>query len=354
MPDALQSFIPNIKTEPEALHAAFDVVFSERSQVDELYRLWRDFFADNQGNYARISGYPHHWELFVRLTWDIFLRLPENEVFAHLKWQVPTAFRLNLPVEDQVFFFLYRRYVGEKEIEVAYRSMRQEILESPVPINPGKSGSLPLRDLIKQRSAVVRKDVGLDDSATLARIEQELFANAPLHAVTEEVDKVAITRSFLSFVDFLRKNEAITNILVDVMYKRQEAALNFSDEALQNSPPLKTPEKKSEGNSMPEVSGESKNRSSRREEKEVQSPVLPIPPTPKMPEITEHISYVHIQELIDERFSKDEKGEYEDVDAVLAMLSTLAMEYGDEKIGELYYFDEGAERFQWNADLIKE
>jgi hypothetical protein len=35
----------------------------------------------------------------------LFLTLPEEEMLVHVRWQLPTAFRLGLPVEDQLFFY---------------------------------------------------------------------------------------------------------------------------------------------------------------------------------------------------------------------------------------------------------
>lgn len=59
-------------------------------------------------------------------------------------------------------------------------------------------------------------------------------------------------------------------------------------------------------------------------------------------------TYAEIRAKVDGAFSKDKKGEYKDLDAVLMALAKASEKYNDPKIAELYVFDENTGSFVWN------
>lgn len=326
----LTPFRPGTNIDPYTLEVEFGRAMSDSSiALREVYELWRDFFADNQGTYARITGYPLHWELFVRATWQLFLSLPEEEVFIHFRWQIPTAFRLGLSVEENVFFFLYRRYLTEREREAAYRSMRQMLIESEVPINPAQRGSISIRELTDKRKKNYRQDIGIDDSSTLARIESELFPETGASFSPSEEEKIATTRALLAFIDFIRTTDAINSIINEYIVERSRIdVLSVSD--------FPSTEESSEG--LPSIAPR------------------PMPSVKVIPEEEEErdsrMTYAEIRALIDHRFGKDESGSYRNVEGVLATLESFAEKYSDERISELLYFDENQGMFVWNEELL--
>jgi hypothetical protein len=56
-----------------------------------------------------------------------------------------------------------------------------------------------------------------------------------------------------------------------------------------------------------------------------------------------------IKSEIESQFKKDDKGNFEDIETVLAMLSTLSEKYNDPKIADMMYFDEKENKFKWNT-----
>ncbi len=336
----LTPFEPGTTISPYTLELEFERALSDSSiALREVYELWRDFFSDNQGTYVRIAGYPLHWELFVKATWKLFLSLPEEEVFVHVRWQLPTAFRLGVHVEDQLFFYLYRRYPQEREIEAAYRSIRQTVLQSNVPLNPAAKGSISIRDVAEQKKGAYKKDVAIDDSATLARIEYELFPTTSERSKnTEEAEKIATTRAFLGFINFFRDTDVILPVLTEYVIRLME--------------PATAPEP---------VAGKKATKKTDQSIRLKDTAVIPqmppviIPPDEENADEQERDSRMNhreIQALIDHRFGKDEIGAYRNIEGVLATLESFAQKYNDETITELLYFDEDRGVFAWNEELL--
>ena len=60
------------------------------------------------------------------------------------------------------------------------------------------------------------------------------------------------------------------------------------------------------------------------------------------------INYQEIKQEIENKFSKDKDGDYEDIPGVLELLERIAKEQNDDKITELFFWDEDSEKFKWN------
>jgi len=60
-------------------------------------------------------------------------------------------------------------------------------------------------------------------------------------------------------------------------------------------------------------------------------------------------SYSEIKDKINQFFPKDQNGEIIDTEGVFEVLEKTAAKYGDEKIKELYYFDEASGKFKWGV-----
>ncbi|MFH1947188.1 MAG: hypothetical protein ABIJ23_03475 [Candidatus Magasanikbacteria bacterium] len=59
------------------------------------------------------------------------------------------------------------------------------------------------------------------------------------------------------------------------------------------------------------------------------------------------IKYKKIKKDIEARFPKDENDEYDDIPGILEELERLAIEQGDDKISELFFWDENLNKFSW-------
>jgi len=60
-------------------------------------------------------------------------------------------------------------------------------------------------------------------------------------------------------------------------------------------------------------------------------------------------SYAEIKAKILQFFPKDEQGEIIDTEGVFEVLEKTAAKYGDDKIKEMYYYNEETEKFEWSV-----
>lgn len=60
-------------------------------------------------------------------------------------------------------------------------------------------------------------------------------------------------------------------------------------------------------------------------------------------------SYPEIKSKILQFFPKDENGEIVDNEGVFEVLEKTAMKYNDEKIKEIYYYNEETGKFEWSV-----
>jgi hypothetical protein len=81
-----------------------------------------------------------------------------------------------------------------------------------------------------------------------------------------------------------------------------------------------------------------------------QKPPEPKKEEEKKPEVKQKpkLSYGDIRKQIETRFPKDPNGEFVNVMDVLAELAKMAGENGDDKIKDLYYFNEQTSQFEWH------
>ena len=65
--------------------------------------------------------------------------------------------------------------------------------------------------------------------------------------------------------------------------------------------------------------------------------------------ITTTPTHAEIKSKILQFFPKDESGEIIDTEGVFEVLEKTANKYNDEKIKELYYYDEATGKFEWSV-----
>lgn len=65
------------------------------------------------------------------------------------------------------------------------------------------------------------------------------------------------------------------------------------------------------------------------------------------------VDYGAIKKEIETQFPKNKDGEYEDIDGIMTALNKKSEELGNEKITELFLWDENKEKFIWNDELLK-
>jgi hypothetical protein len=57
---------------------------------------------------------------------------------------------------------------------------------------------------------------------------------------------------------------------------------------------------------------------------------------------------------VEDEVQKDDKGQFVNLEEVFGKLDRLAEENNDDRIRDLFYYNEKTGKFEWNEDLLKE
>ncbi len=303
--------------EIDSRNDVFGLVSLSTSDLKKVYTALYSFFEEPSLNISRVKTYYHsYWQWYVRSVWQLFLSLPEDRVLSHLAIQIPTAFRLNISVENTILSYIYRRCVEEKDMIRFFRQMQTAVTGSSFPLNPIYEKSNTIASVIDKYQKISRKGDTLEISEMYATVQKEVFFGVDDESV---LNKEELTKAFLDLLLFIRETNNIADVVLEYVEKKErELDIDFSKE------------------SAVAVKSDT--------EKIVKEKVEPT-------QVESH-SYARIRSMIDARFPKDDAGQYVNIDGVLALLTSLAADYNDPHIAELYVYDEKQNMFMWSEDAV--
>lgn len=334
-------------------------------------RVWRElfgfFYPYNEETVRKY--YDTYWRWFVALTWEHAEQLIPSDQFATvLMTQLPMVCLLRNDIESLIFYYLYRVYTDPNDQRGAFLKIREELLKSNISIDPLSDGAPTLSSVAeKMRQLNVNDDTVLEKSEIYTDVkktgyESEEYLNK-LHIVGHSFDSAT---NLLRLIIFFSEERDITQILYDYFDAVHLDAELYGEEVIQSSettepeqpaPPSSQTSKK-EANQKPPEQPKPVAPSAPKEESQVappakespkkQPPSTPSPaPTQKREQRTP--SYNTIRKQIESEFLFGTDGQPEDVEGVIARLDELAKKYGDERITELFYFNENSGRFEWSS-----
>lgn len=307
----------------------FDIVLITPAHTEAVYHSLHTFFLENKFSLETIKMYYQtYWKWYVRCTWKRFLELKPEEVLMHVQSQLSTAYQLGIDVEDSVFYYLHRHF-QEDDQQPFFNKIRDAVFASKMLVNPMVENSMTIGSLAQK--IILNSKLGgdsLKNAEFLAELQRMLFPSDNVTDLNEE-KKRENTLSLFDFIIFLDEEKYISEVIYNYLDN-----LFFGNE---------------QGEELVNKS------SAKFEIKEEINPSAPIPsqspaetPASKSTKKTKPTP-VEIKKLVETRFKPNAEGEIENVEGVMAMLDSLAEQYGDKGIGELYYFDENSEKFIWNV-----
>lgn len=307
-------------------------------------------------NQAPISDDRKYWWSFFRwytiLSWQDLIRI-ERDVFEKIVVgrQVPMALILGFSVWDKIMSYLSVKGLDAEDRQNLYVRIRAAFLNSEAVVGYGKGGAeIKIVDLIKELTLINSRG---RDSMVMAgfyeKIKGLLFPSDD-NWLKEMVDvdyKEAVMK-MVDLMDFFTSVEPEELEGVVDLYLHPELYPSAGTEAptATAKPILFTPPAPSTAGPKavePKVEPAKKIEPVKKAEPKAE-PIKPAPPAVKK-EITP--SYADIKKEVNAAFKKDQDGEFADLDGVLNRLADLAKKYNDNKIAELYYFDEKENKFKW-------
>ncbi len=278
----------------------------------EAWKVWHAFFAKAEPG----VDWQYRWSYFrwyTDLTWRRLNQLSLEDV-AGIAFgrQIPTALRLDFDVWQELVLYL-NSLVDPQAIESAYSKIQESFFASTATIS-----------LVKQSPVTVLQSIS--DLRIINKENTDSLRSAELFSKIKP-----------AFTEIEPGTEAYWLVTPEVFFDRFAGLVNF----------FLGVEPKDvwfvvDGFMNPERYAE---KPLSTEKEEIAKTVVEQPQAAQ-------VNYADIKNMIEARFTRDVSGEFTNLDGVLALLDSLATDQGDDQIRELYYFDEGTGKFQWNEALL--
>ncbi|PIT88727.1 MAG: hypothetical protein COU29_00550 [Candidatus Magasanikbacteria bacterium CG10_big_fil_rev_8_21_14_0_10_36_32] len=315
--------------EMEGFWNALHEYFNEASPSDDR-QYWWSFFRW----YTDAT-----WQDMTRIDRDVFERIAVGR-------QIPMALILGFDVWNRIMAYLSLKGLDEEDTQNLYVKIRVAFLNSEAIVGYGKGNSeIKIVDLIKELTLINSR--GRDSMAMAEfyeKIKNLLFpSNDSWLKEFIDVDYKEAVMKMVDLMDFFITVESDDLPGIMDMYLHSELYPTASTVA-----PTSAKQVQSISFNQPETVKEKKVvlPAKKTEVKAIVSTPTPIPPKPVKPPVP---SYLDIKKEVNLVFKKDQDGEFVDLDGVLNKLSELAVKYSDNKIAELYYFDEKENKFKWGV-----
>ncbi|GEM_PF-3563988 len=272
-------------------------IFHEKSgdvsELLNLYKAFKNYFSHNLAEEVS-EKYWTYWTWYSFCAWKVINLLPANEVADIVERHFIEAGRFNFDVVERLLSAMSNFALDPKIAEIYFFSLKKKIEDSDAPIISSKGiYQFSLGEVYRQVQIIYKKKDALRKAELKTHLHESVFSFSQKDEYPYCTAEKALNL-FFSALNFFMANEP-----EDIPF--------YVDAA-----------------SMP-----------RRVYNSLNNKILNS-----------------IKSLIESRFPYDETGQFSNLEGVLAMLDTLADEQGDERIRDLYVFDETTGEFRWNEELL--
>lgn len=326
--------------------------YGDRGKREEIYKQLDTFFGPL--SLPEKQAYQNtHWKFYVYCSWQMMNTMDKERVVMLFAEQVPDALRLDIDVWEKLMWYFTATGLSEASVESQYGKIRNALFGSGIVLGTFKDKSVTVQDVVGEIKQI---DRGGNDSMKMAELRSKVKAlffskdyTIP-SAVGTDIDQ-AVSR-FIDLVHFFMGIEPETVQFVVDRFILQGSTVDLDAPAQLPQQVEKAPKP---GEKKPTPPATPKKRTPPVPAKKApQPPKLSTPKSPPPPSKPPQKKggYAEIKAMIESRFHPDANGEFANVEGVLMLLDGLAEEKKDEKIRDLYYFDEQTGGFKWNDALL--
>lgn len=283
----------------------FNLHINNTALTDEAWIELAQFFDQNAGakNDFRLS----YWRWFVILSWQKIYAVSPEMFLLILQDQVPVALLSGVDVLDVVLRFLeINQTVLGENIDSYFSKIRLGFLSSEALVGEYQGQQLYVKELVLEYSILVKKGADSMEKAEFFSKVKQIFSPKESYFKNLLLDTDQAAERFVELINFFQD--------IDNGKKIKEVLDMYMIRDLDISQ-LKTPA---------QIKSDTENK--------------PI----------QTLSLSEIKSQIESEFSKNESGEFQDVEAVLNKLQELSEQYNNPEIANLLYFDEQDAQFKWN------
>ena len=318
----MASFKPTILTQEQTaqLRELFFTTYSADSEVlFDAFKEMDEFFSTPQGG-SYIETYRNtFWEWYVFASWKLLYQLPNDKVLQIVQNQIPDAIRQGENVEFRLLTYMAIHVPDVEPLMTFYRTLKKNILESTAVLGKENNVAVSLSQIVVDLNKINQNFDALKYSEFKMRVGKILSQSQFEHEYLF-TPPAKILSNLLNLLNFLSATDETTIfVAVDahtkpVLYKKLERG-DFARQA---------------------------------QDVNTESPVEKFgPPVTLPPE-----KFLEVKEFLLSKFPQDESGQFQDFDGVMSLLDDTALAMGDERIRDLYMFNEDSGEFEWNQQLL--
>ncbi|GEM_PF-3333923 len=295
---------------------------------ENFFNAWHDFFKKQNFSLDLIRDtYDSYWKWYTIVSWQHFFSRTPDQISEIVSTQFAMAFRLGFDVSN-----LYRNFlIGSIPDESVQNSFHAAIVNSikdfnyPYDYHGGKN----MLSLVKDIQDATSLDI-FERSALYADIEKFLFQEPEFELYSSD-KKVERIRVFFQFIGIITDTRSVADLRIQ--YLNTATYLSTSVESVILGSLgfnfLRSNEERQKNSDFVEdntifLGGKKKKRSLYYE------------------------VYLGLLRQLSS-LSEDEKDEY-----IITRLMELSEEYQDEKIRDLYYYDDEMDVFTWNEEFLRQ
>lgn len=318
----MASFKPTTLSQEQLaqLRELFYTVYTADDEVVlDAFKEMDEFFSTPQGM-GSIETYRNtFWEWYVFATWKLLYQLPNDKVLQIAQYQIPDAIRQGENVEFRLLTYMAAHVPDPEQLVTFYRTLKKNILESTATLGTENNKPVSLSQIVGDLNKLNQNFDALQYSEFKVRVGKIISSMQFEHEyVFTPPEK--ILSNVLNLLNFLAATDE-NNIFVavdahtkPVLYKKLERG-DFTSQP--TGVPIEAIQEKL-------------------------GPPVMLPPE----------KFAEIKEFLTSQFSQDASQQFEDLDGVMSLLDDTAVAMGDERIRELYIFNENTGQFEWNQQLL--
>ncbi len=310
--------------------------FSGEEKIAVAQEL-RDFFVSNtpSTDFDYIASY-FRWH--VLFTWRRLQDVSRDDMVQFvIPRQTMVALALDFDVWLEIIWYLNLCTHDEAEMKMVYEKMRNSFFQSPAIIGKAEGKEMTQVDMIKEIQLLDRRG---NDALAMAEFYSKystiLTKSIPEYDQLFPISKEKVLRAFVDLTHFFMGVDAekiylvVDTSLHEEKYQAQDMRLQlFGSRYFQSQ--------NQEDSESPE------------EEDIAAEPAIETQPGT----VVEPSVYKKIQQDLQMKFTLGADGQFENIEGVMGYLDDMATTEQNEKIRDLYIFNENTGLFEWNTQLIE-
>lgn len=293
---------------PEEIHKLdmeYHDMLGDRKAMRVAWQEMHAFFDQNED--ADRLYWDSYFKWYTDLTWRQLMNMsPEMMGAIVFRRQIPMALLLDINVLRELMYFLYIRPLDSGLLTKLYEQVQAGFLGSDKVIGRWKEQEVTIADLVDDVEKTNLPNIdSLELADTKSKIENMLFPKDTDFALAEPA---AVVAQFTSLVNFFLdvQSDKIEDVVTAFIRPDRLEAMTLGQKALE--------------------AGDNKEK--------------------------QGFNLNEVKRIVDKKFLKDAAGQYIDTQGVLTMLDGLAVSYKDDRIRELFVFNEQSGGFEWNSALV--